>query len=78
MIATSRRRFLQVAGLVGASFALGFACSGSPDPAPEAPRAPRPSGTPTEIDAYIASVKEIGGDGAQVIGDYKKSVAAGS
>lgn len=64
MIATSRRRFLQVAGLVGASFALGFGCSGSGDgleavSEKSTKRMPEPMGPLHAIDAYIA----IGTDG---------------
>jgi len=57
VIALSRRRFLQVAGVVGGSFALGFGCSGGRvEPEPQsAPHEPQPGdGSLHEIDAYIA------------------------
>ncbi len=65
----SRRRFLQVGALVGASFALGFGCSGDPSetkqakrmgepaPIPESPEQLAADGPHQEIDAYIAIAK---------------------
>ena len=64
MITHSRRRFLQLAGLVGGGFALGFGCSGEQThappaaPAPGAPGREAPEPAPLhEIDAYIGSMQ---------------------